>query len=131
MGGGGGGGREGGEQGPGTGGTGPKKPLEQAAGPRPGEGMEGGGGGGEGAAVGGRSLFCIVHAPYWCLAGFLQDSQPAAAGLSWWGHAALTAVVCSWSTCSFGRHRAAIVTVFWGNASTFEGGDGPGQDPRS
>ena len=61
-----------------------------------------------------------------------QDSQPAAAGLSWWEHTALAAVLCSWGTCSFGRHLAAIVTFFWGTASSLRGGgEGPGQDPRS
>ena len=68
MGGGEGGGREGGEQGPGTGGTGPKKPLEQAAGPRPGEGMEGGGGRGGGLQWVGGHCF----ASFMLLAGVSQ-----------------------------------------------------------
>ena len=48
---------------------------------------------GGGAAVGGRSLFCVVHASCWCLASFIQERQPAAAGHPWWGHTALSAVV--------------------------------------
>ena len=66
-----GGGREGREHGQGTGGAGPKKPLEQAAGPRPGEGKEGGGRG-AGGSRGWWLLFCVIQSPCWCLAGFLR-----------------------------------------------------------
>ena len=52
---------EGGQGGQGTGGAGPKKPLEQAAGPWPGEGKEGGGGRGGGAAGGGGYCFASFN----------------------------------------------------------------------
>ncbi len=81
------------------------------------------GGGERGGGSGGWWLLFLRHSLSLLVFRRLpQDSQPAAAGLSWWEHTALAAGLRSWGTCSFGRLLAIFVSFFWGTASSLHGG---------